>query len=96
MVRAHYGSRTAGAPANGATLYRGGGRFKASPTPVLVPVEGDLIECPVCHGGVKAVRAPFADKERGIRFGGPVVGAHLPGGTPGGRQDKCAGSHGAF
>lgn len=94
MVRAHYRSRTAGAPQNGATMYRAGGRVPASPAPVLVPVEGDLVECPVCHGGVRTVGAPFTDTEVGIVAGVTrVLGSHRFGGEPGGRQDKCCGSH---
>jgi hypothetical protein len=92
VTRIRYSARSGGARNHG-RAYQGVSGRKASPTPVLVPLTDGLVECPVCHGGVRVVQSSFADPEADIGYKSPVLGSHKFGGLPGGRQDKCAGSH---
>lgn len=68
------------------TVYKGspGDRKKEDK---LAPVEvtGDLVECPVCHAGVRSVLSPYTDSYNHIYFQiTRVYGSH----REGGRQPK--------
>lgn len=92
MTRIHYTSRANARPGR---AYRGVPTAKLSATVELVPVTEGLTECPICHGGVKLIPAPYSDPEAGVSYQKtPVFRAHRTGGLTGGSSStKCAGSH---
>lgn len=86
MTRAHYSSRS-GPGSSGATKYRGVSSREPRKQRELpqVPVTGELVECPVCQGGVKLVF-----EVGGYDSGRKVIGAHKYGGSPArGWTDRC-------
>jgi len=61
----------------------------------LVPVTEGLVECPVCHGGVKVITAQWSDPEVGIVVHKTkLYGSHGRGGknTSHNSLDKCSAS----
>jgi hypothetical protein len=59
----------------------------------MVPVTGRLVECPVCHGGVRVIKAPFTDIDSDIHSWSRLYGNHSFGGGKTTRNaSRCAGS----
>jgi len=64
------------------TVYKGSPGNKKQPD-LLSPIEvtGDLVECPVCHAGVRSVLACYTDTANGIsEHNTRVYGSHREGG----------------
>jgi len=85
MTRPRYSSRPGQRDNRGARAYRGVETPTKTVELPVVPVTGELVECPGCHGGVKETYAPG-------RWGkGPMVYAsHRFGGSPSrGWSNRC-------
>lgn len=93
MTRAHYSSRRP-KKARSTPLGALDVNARLKPAPELVPAASGLVECPVCHGHVKTVGAPYSDEDAGISYQlTRVVGVHATGGVITKGLGRCAGSH---